>query len=104
MTTPHTRDPGLQPERTRLAWRRTTLTWTVTAALVGRQALTSDALAPTPLLAGTVAALLAFWLVAHRRIAALCRAETPRSMRPNTAVAASAAVLALAALTAAQLL
>ena len=37
---PPARDPGLQPERTRLAWRRTALTVTVVAMLTVRLALT----------------------------------------------------------------
>ncbi|MFJ1734252.1 DUF202 domain-containing protein [Streptomyces sp. NPDC088254] len=66
------RDPGLQPERTRLAWRRTTLSSTVAAVLAGRAALHGGVSA-----AGVVAcalccaAWLGFLLLAHRRISGL---------------------------------
>ncbi|MFJ9738714.1 DUF202 domain-containing protein [Streptomyces sp. NPDC101166] len=66
------RDPGLQPERTRLAWRRTTLSSTVAAVLAGRAALHGGVSA-----AGVVAcalccgAWLSFLLLAHRRISGL---------------------------------
>ncbi|MEU1886420.1 DUF202 domain-containing protein [Micromonospora sp. WMMD987] len=65
-------DPGLQPERTRLAWRRTALAFTVVAVLAVRLALTGDAAGA--LLAGATVLLWSVTLVAtwgratgHRR-------------------------------------
>lgn len=65
------RDPGAQPERTRLAWRRTTLAFAVAAALAVRSALYRGG--PTGYAAAALGALawLAFLLVAHRRIRSL---------------------------------
>ncbi|WP_236239632.1 DUF202 domain-containing protein [Streptomyces sp. CC228A] len=91
------RDPGLQPERTRLAWRRTTLSSTVVAVLAARQALHDGA---------TSAGLLGAWLsllvwaallgVAHRRIRALGSVR-PEALSPRAASAAVGCTLALAA-------
>ncbi|WP_329114908.1 DUF202 domain-containing protein [Streptomyces sp. NBC_01465] len=90
------RDPGLQPERTRLAWRRTTLSFTVAAVLAGRQALHggSDA--------GVVAAALglllwvAFLRVAHRRMVDVGESPRPAVMSPRAALTAAACTVALA--------
>ncbi|WP_433348013.1 DUF202 domain-containing protein [Micromonospora sp. CA-111912] len=59
-----TGDPGLQPERTRLAWRRTLLALTVVTVLTVRLALTGDATGAVlagVAIAGWAAALVLCW-------------------------------------------
>ncbi|WP_327413058.1 DUF202 domain-containing protein [Streptomyces sp. NBC_01233] len=90
------RDAGLQPERTRLAWRRTTLASSVVAVLALRQALRGSG-APVEVAGAAVIALvwLLFLWVAHRRIRALA-ADRPRGLSPWAALAAAGCTLALA--------
>ncbi|MCX4802569.1 DUF202 domain-containing protein [Streptomyces sp. NPDC058682] len=98
MSTPGSdRDAGLQPERTRLAWRRTTLASSVVAVLALRQALRGTG-APVELAGVAAIALiwLAFLWVAHRRIRALAAAR-PRDLAPRAALAVVACTVALAA-------
>ncbi len=91
------RDPGLQPERTRLAWRRTTLSCTVVAVLAARQALYGGATAVGMLGVGlSMLAWAAFLGVAHRRVRALGSVR-PEGLRPRVAAAAVGCTLALAA-------
>jgi uncharacterized membrane protein YidH (DUF202 family) len=68
--------PGLQPERTRLAWRRSVLAAGIPALLLVRLALENRI--PAAAVAGAVL-WLAFALVAQRRIHAMVdpRPETP---------------------------
>jgi uncharacterized membrane protein YidH (DUF202 family) len=91
------RDPGLQPERTRLAWRRTTLSGTACAVLAVKTALHGG---PSP--AGLVACTLccALWLgllhLAHRRIRTLTATDTPSALSRGHATAAVLCTVALA--------
>ncbi|MEU3058294.1 DUF202 domain-containing protein [Streptomyces griseus] len=103
MTAAADRDPGLQPERTRLAWRRTTLSATVVAVLAGRQALHSGA-GPAALVAVSLSALawLGFLLVAHRRMLRM-EAARPAPLAPRAALTATLCTVALAVFAAAML-
>lgn len=93
------RDPGLQPERTRLAWRRTTLTCTVVAALAARQGIEDEVTAGGVLAMGLSAlAWMGFLLVANRRIRAMGGARPPVALTVGGALAAAVCTVALAAL------
>ncbi|MFE4331117.1 MULTISPECIES: DUF202 domain-containing protein [unclassified Streptomyces] len=97
------RDPGLQPERTRLAWRRTTLSCTVVALLAVKQALHSGA-GPAGIVAVALSALawLGFLLVAHRRVLGMGTAR-PQPLSARGALTAGACTVALAVFAAAML-
>ncbi|WP_399883158.1 DUF202 domain-containing protein [Streptomyces sp. BBFR51] len=94
---PADRDPGLQPERTRLAWRRTTLSGTVVAVLAAKTALHGGATPASVLAAALCCALwLAFLRIAHGRIRTLASANRPRALTPPHATAAALCTVALA--------
>ncbi|MGD6746486.1 DUF202 domain-containing protein [Streptomyces sp. BH106] len=91
------RDPGLQPARTRLAWRRTTLSGTVAAVLAVKATLNSG-VGPARFVA--TALCLVLWLgfvaVAHQRITGLARNEAaPPVMTRRQAAAAALCTVAI---------
>ncbi|MEW1719013.1 DUF202 domain-containing protein [Streptomyces sp. NPDC093109] len=90
------RDPGLQPERTRLAWRRTTLSCTVVLVLAVRQVVRAGATAAglTALAVGLLVWLGFLW-VARRRMTELSAAR-PRVLGTGGAVALVVCTLLLA--------
>ncbi|MFF5252152.1 DUF202 domain-containing protein [Streptomyces leeuwenhoekii] len=91
------RDPGLQPERTHLAWRRTTLSATVAAVLAVRAALHTGA-SPAAVAAAAVCCVLwaAFLALAHRRIRVLASAGSPPALSAAYATAAALGTVATA--------
>ncbi|MEV6795900.1 DUF202 domain-containing protein [Streptomyces sp. NPDC051320] len=90
------RDPGLQPERTRLAWRRTTLSFAVAALLAGRQALHGTTADGIVIGALCVLIWLGFLRAAHHRIRAVGSIAEPRAMPVRAALLAAACPIALA--------
>ncbi|MFC8092788.1 DUF202 domain-containing protein [Streptomyces sp. NPDC057301] len=91
------RDPGLQPERTRLAWRRTTLAGTVVAVLAVRSALQGDvSVVGIVVCALCIGLWLGFLALAHRRISVLASSAEPAALTPRHATAATLCTVALA--------
>ncbi|GFH37079.1 DUF202 domain-containing protein [Streptomyces pacificus] len=92
------RDPGLQPERTRLAWRRTTLAFTVAAVFAVRQVVRHGSATAGDVAAFALSAVvwLGFLAVAHRRIRAMAPPRPPAAMPFVQAAAATTCTLALA--------
>jgi hypothetical protein len=94
-------DPETQPERTRLAWRRTTLTFALVVVLAVRDmVVTEGARTGLAFLAVAVDALawVAFLVMAQRRIRALAGGERPPPVTEATMLGAAGVVVLTALL------
>lgn len=60
-------DPGLQPERTALAWQRTGLTAAVAGVLLLRTGVQTGSVLATVAGCGTTGVLLLAWIASRRR-------------------------------------
>lgn len=91
------RDPGLQPERTQLAWRRTTLSFVVAALLAGRQTVNAGTLAVS-VVVGTLSLLtsLSFLRIAYHRIRTVSIMMEPRTMSARGALLTAVCPIVLA--------
>ncbi len=99
------RDPGLQPERTRLAWRRTTLSSTA-AALLALKTTLHGGTSVSGIVLGALSCFLwmAFLLIAHRRIRVLSATSSPAALSPRHASAGALLTVGLAVCAAALIL
>lgn len=95
-----TRDPGLQPERTRLAWRRTSLSCSVVAVLALKSTLAGGGAYAA---GGCALAWLGFLALAQYRVRALV-ARRPPAMTARSAAVCVGCVLAMALCAAAVIL
>lgn len=83
---PAGRDPGLQPERTRMAWRRTTLSSTLVLVLAGKAVLADQGAVGWTAGALCFACWVTMVLVAHRRIRRLAGPGEPALLEHGEAL------------------
>jgi hypothetical protein len=90
-----------QPERTRLAWRRTTLTFALVVVLSVRDVVvTPDERAGVAVIAVALNALawVGFLVLAHRRIRVLASGDRPPSVGEATMLGAAGVIVLASAL------